>query len=540
MRMRSQIGIRIQQEQELSSEAIEWIVCIARAIIRAFDEGYEQNMTKIAKRAGLSRQTLYSHLRMAIESLHWLYLNKQGWSSLLRQIEQYQHQWLTAKKKAEDAQQTIRNYWLRLGEQSKQIKNLEAELAAQKEHNQCFVERMVVVLNLSGRCTMGSIVEVMQLGLGVKISKGYVHGILAKARGQSTVALASLTEVLPFSGAIAIDEVFLREWGKRIYGVVVVAPITGLILRLGRAGNRSRQGIGEVIKGLSESGMKSSVKLCLTDMYAGYEKLVANYFPAAAHQFCWFHINCFHLGATVRQAKSGYRQAQLKLETFEAKHPRFRNKTQQQQYAILSDTRDQAYRFWVGAQRFQSLLRNCLHSPSWQQATEKLERLIRVGRDHHNPYVHEMTAFLERHRPGLLAFFNCLDKNHLLHRQPPPTGDKPWLPLRERAMIPNTTNSAEHIFRCLRRHLHGMDHVGNDITTQGFFDLFAFFHNTRTLRAGSKAGTSLLKEAGVDLQSIFGSDDPYTILGFPPVFQTVIPLRNFKKVSSQSQQLLAI
>jgi hypothetical protein len=94
-------------------------------------------------------------------------------------------------------------------------------------------------------------------------------------------------------------------------------------------------------------------------------------------------------------------------------------------------------------------------------------------------------------------------------------------------MIPKTTNSAEHIFRCLRRYLHGMDHVGKDTTTQEFFDLFVFFHNVRTLRAGSKAGTSLINEAGVDLHAILGSDDPYTILGFPPVFQTVMPLRHF-------------
>ncbi|MFN9176075.1 MAG: hypothetical protein ACK58N_16615, partial [Synechocystis sp.] len=66
--MGSRIGVKIQQEHELTSEAREWIVCIAGAIIRAFDEGYEQNMTEIAQRAGLSRQTLYSHLRMAIES----------------------------------------------------------------------------------------------------------------------------------------------------------------------------------------------------------------------------------------------------------------------------------------------------------------------------------------------------------------------------------------------------------------------------------------------------------------------------------------
>jgi AcrR family transcriptional regulator len=76
---------------------MQWIICIAAAIIRAFGEGSDQNMTEIAQKAGMSRQTLYHHLRMAIESLHWVYLNKQGLSRLLRQMEQYRHQWLTAK-----------------------------------------------------------------------------------------------------------------------------------------------------------------------------------------------------------------------------------------------------------------------------------------------------------------------------------------------------------------------------------------------------------------------------------------------------------
>ena len=206
---------------------MQWIVCIAAAIIRAFGEGTTQNMTEIAQTAGLSRQTLYHHLRMAIESLHWVYLNKQGLSRLLRQIEQYRHQWLMAKGKAEEAQQTIRDYWLRLGDCGKQIKTLEAQLAALKEQNQCFLERLVVVLSLSGRCTIGSIVEVMQLGLGVKMSEGYVHGILAKARGQATAALTSLSRVLPFSGAIAIDEVFLRESGNGSMGWWWLTPSMG-------------------------------------------------------------------------------------------------------------------------------------------------------------------------------------------------------------------------------------------------------------------------------------------------------------------------
>ena len=64
-----------------------------------------------------------------------------------------------------------------------------------------------------------------------------------------------------------------------------------------------------------------------------------------------------------------------------------------------------------------------------------------------------------------------------------------------------------------------MDHFGTEPATQRFFDLFAFFHNVHTLRAGKRAGNSLLTAAYVDVVALFGTDDPYTILGFPPAFQ---------------------
>ena len=152
-----------------------------------------------------------------------------------------------------------------------------------------------------------------------------------------------------------------------------------------------------------------------------------------------------------------------------------------------------------------------------------------------------MTTFLERHRLGLLSFFSCLDKRL---RQHPGRNDCGTITpssvfLWKQVEIPKTTNAAEHIFRCLRRYLHGMDHVGNNKTTQEFFDLFAFFHNVRTLRRGPKAETSLLAAAGVKVKAIFGSENPYTILGFPPTFKAVVPLRVYKKVSSQVQDQLA-
>ena len=532
------IGERIQQEQGLSAESIQWIVCIAKAILRAFAAQPSPSMTEIAEKAGVSRQTLYQHLRLGIEALHWVYQSKQRLSNLVSQFQGYRRQYLAVQHEVKQGQQTIQAYWRRLSQQQQQVQGLEAQMAKMQRQQQTNLERLILVLRFSGRCTLGSIVEVLQAGLGVQVSEAYVYSILAQARGPAKVSLKRLLQAMPFSGAIAIDEVFLREWGKRIYGVVVVDPITGLIVRLERVRDRSQTAIGAVLQGLSEDGLKQSLKLALTDMYAGYEKLVASYFPLAVHQFCWFHINCFHIGSTVRQAKSGYRQAQRKLESFERKYPHRRTKALKAKQVALSETVAQAHRFWVGAQRFQSLLENCLKARSRSQATEKLERLLRVGRKLHNPYISEMVAFLERHRPGLLSFLSCAEKSSLNHLQS--SADDPvWVPLLDLAAIPKTTNAAEHIFRCLRRYLHGMDHVGNEHTTQGFSDLFVFFHNLRVLRAGPKAGTSLLAASGVDVQSIFGSDDPYTILGFPPTFETVVSLREYKKVSSRLQGQLA-
>lgn len=78
--------------------------------------------------------------------------------------------------------------------------------------------------------------------------------------------------------------------------------------------------------------------------------------------------------------------------------------------------------------------------------------------------------------------------------------------------IPITTNAAEHAFRQLRRYTKNMEQFGTEKGTCSFFNLFALYHNCRTLREGQKAGNSLLEAAHLNLIDLFGSDDPYTIL----------------------------
>jgi len=86
------------------------------------------------------------------------------------------------------------------------------------------------------------------------------------------------------------------------------------------------------------------------------------------------------------------------------------------------------------------------------------------------------------------------------------------------------------VFRCLRRYTHKMDYFGTKYATQRFFDLFAFYYNVRILRAGKREGNSLLASAHVDVEKLFGTDDPYTMLGFPPARRVFAPVKSVQSV----------
>ena len=105
-----------------------------------------------------------------------------------------------------------------------------------------------------------------------------------------------------------------------------------------------------------------------------------------------------------------------------------------------------------------------------------------------------------------------------------------WVLSTKRWAIPITSNAAEHVFRCLRRYTRQMDHFGTEAATQRFFDLFAFYHDVHILRAGKRAGNSLLAAAYVDVKELFGTDDPYTMLGFSPASQGFTAVKSVQSV----------
>jgi predicted DNA-binding protein YlxM (UPF0122 family) len=161
LRKGHRIGERIQREQQLSAEAIQWIVCIAAAIMQAFGVEPMQSMSGIAQRAMVSRSTLYQQVRLAIEALNWVYQSKQHLNHLLSQVQRYRQQCLEGKQKAKQAQQTIQQYWLLLSNYKVQGEKLEAQIVQMERQQQMNLERWIVVLRLSGRCSIGSIMEVL-------------------------------------------------------------------------------------------------------------------------------------------------------------------------------------------------------------------------------------------------------------------------------------------------------------------------------------------------------------------------------------------
>lgn len=525
-----EIGRTLTVEQNLTGEDITWLIAMAHAVLRAFAWTEGQPMRSLAATLGLSPQTLYTTLRLVVRALLWVRRGQTSVETLANRVQELQDRLGPVEQAYVSVQAEVQHLTQVLAEARSQVSALQVEVTRLQAQWTVTQERLIVVLKMSGRCSVRSIVEVLEYGLGLHVSVGYVYGVIAQAGQQAHSAWERVLQVVPLSGAICLDEVFFKEMACQVLGIVIVDPLTGLVLHLERCTERSKDAISTVLQHFNAAGFQAQIKLCLTDMYEGYLKPIKTYFPQSVHQFCWFHLNCFHIGATVHRAERAYQHAVEVLAAFDKKHPALLLQTDQQQRCDLVAARDLAQRQWLGAQRFQRLLSRLLWSPSLAVATARLDQLIRVATQMNSPYLQKMGTCLMEHRAGLLVFFTCLESSqHQLRRLS--RSQQRWVALTARWALPITSNAAEHVFRCLRRYTNSMDHFVTSDATQRFFDLFVFFHNMHILRAGKHAGHSLLATAHVDVIALFGTDDPYTMLGFPPAFQTFKPIKSVQSIA---------
>lgn len=527
-----EIGRTLTAEQALTSEDITWLIAMAQAVLRAFAWTEGQPMRSLAATLGISPQTLYTTLRLVVQAMVWVRRGHTSVVTLVSRLQAAQARLTTAEQAVAAAQAEVQRLTRLLVDGQGQVSALQVQVTHLQAQWTVRQDRLIVVLKMSGRCTVRSIVEVLEYGLGKHVSVGYVQGVITQASLQAHSVWERVLQVVPLSGAVCLDEVFFKEMAGQVLGLVIVDPLSGLILRLERCTERSKDAIGTVLQHFNTAGFQAQIKLCLTDMYEGYLKPVKMYLPQAVHQFCWFHLNCFHIGATVHRAERAYQRAVEALTAFDKKHSRPLAEADAPHRRELVAARDLAQRQWLGAQRFQRLLSRLLWSPTLAVATARLDQLIRVAAQMNNPYLQKMGACLTEHRTGLLVFFTCLEScQHQLRRLS--RSQQQWVALTSRWALPITSNAAEHVFRCLRRYTNNMDHFVTSDATQHFFDLFVFFHNLHVLRAGKRAGHSLLAAAHVDVVTLLGTDDPYTMLGFPPATQAFTPVKSVHSVVGQ-------
>ena len=212
-----EIGRRLRSEQNLTDEDIAWLVGIAHAILRAFvwDEG--QAMRTLSDALSISPTTLYTMLRMAVQALMLVRRDKKSVEVVADHMRELQKR-LAQVEQAYDADQAeVQRLTKALSKAQAQVSKLQAEVTRLQEQWTVSQKRLIAALKLSGRCTVRSIIEVLEYGLGVHVSEGYVQGVIAEAGTNARPALKRLWEVIPLSGAISIDEAFSRNWDARCW-----------------------------------------------------------------------------------------------------------------------------------------------------------------------------------------------------------------------------------------------------------------------------------------------------------------------------------
>jgi hypothetical protein len=92
---------------------------------------------------------------------------------------------------------------------------------------------------------------------------------------------------LAFSGVLCIDEVYDHVAGQRVPTWTCVDPLAGITLRIpiGRADAVSLAAAMQQVKALG-----ADPKVIVSDLWAAYPAALAQVWPRAERQLCWFHV----------------------------------------------------------------------------------------------------------------------------------------------------------------------------------------------------------------------------------------------------------
>ena len=170
------------------------------------------------------------------------------------------------------------------------------------------LNRIIISLTLNG-LSLNQIREFLRNCIGLDISKHSINLVQNEgARRAERINKGLDKEVAPKISIIEVDETFQGRGGI-ILGAV--AKKTDYILSLKSAGDRSKESLGEFIKGVKKRYY--NIRVVITDLYPAYKNVVKELGGKVKHLFCHVHAKRLVM-EKVRKLKKNYHDLAYRLK----------------------------------------------------------------------------------------------------------------------------------------------------------------------------------------------------------------------------------
>jgi transposase-like protein len=490
-------ALRLEGKEPTVTPLETKIVMAAKMLLHLLDPEFQLNVSDLARQVGVSRQSLYKWgwLAMTVLGIACLKtkpgpktVEPQGVEVTRLQAQLQQLQWDKDRLCFANRQ-------------------LEREVLALKRDLIELVERAIVVLRLSGKVSYRGIQECVHYLFGVHISLAEIEAQVQQVGQQAQSVLGTLLAQIQVSW-VAIDEVYLKEAGRQIYGLLVVDLESRVALSLQRATDRQAGTWFQLLKELPQ--VRHTLQGLVADLARPYPKLIGRltryWHRPLVLQECNVHA-MRQLFKLRRKALGPYRRAKGR---YQAARKAWLDQPDEPDVQIEYQAARQLYRFERRLLKYllglQGQLIKALRQPARPAAeailSQTLAQLARLPTDY-QPFVQTVTKFFVRHQARLLAHF-----------------DHPGLAW--------TTNTAEGAFSLLRRFVTVYKAFSTQQGVQSFFALFLLYYNLKPQRYDDGQRLAPLARAGVQTNGNY-----LNYLGFP----TPTRLISYATLKRQAQNL---
>ncbi len=472
---------------------VEKVILMALMILHLLDAELEINVSDLSRKHGVSRESLYEWGYTALSLLGLECIPERPGIKTKAERESIEPEQLERlKQQVGDLQQE--NARLRF-----EVERLKGEVVRLTIQTKEMVDKAIIVLRMSGKVSYRGLVECIELLFGVHVPAYVIKEKLSQAADRAEGVLPTLLASIRVQFA-AIDEVYLKEQGGRIYGLLVTDLPSRAIVSLKRATNRTSDTWLETMQHIPQ--LKDSLCGLVTDLARAFPALVRKLGAAwqrakpLLHQLCNVHAfrKLFEYQSLAltpyKQAQKRYHQAKKALS--KSPHP----PEVQAEFWAARQMRNFHRRMRRTVFTLTSQLITALSKPTRQAAEAALNQTLAqmaLLPDDYQPWVSKTTTFINRYRSKLLLHYDFLALD--------------W-----------TTNSCEGAFSLLRRFVSVYKAFPSQQSVEQFFALFVLYYNLKPQHYADGSFMAPLAKAGATVEGNYlhylGYSTPLTFIPY--------------------------